>query len=159
MAHKHRNVCDFRQDKEGRDWGIPVYFNDDNAQMLWKTARPPSPYWEGGAVWDSILNKREWLDRHGWLQLPNWLQKPRQNHEWRLLQMEPDAHAWDNVTGTYSPISRLAEHIVVWHEDDVHVATHHDQRAARTMRDHLSRYKRRYFIEVRQVCCRHNCMI
>ena len=75
------------------------------------------------------------------------LWKPRHNHAWRELQMEPDAHPWDQESQSYSPISRIAENVVIWHEDDLRVVKHHDNRAARTMRDRLSRYKRRFFVE------------
>ena len=81
----------------------------------------------------------------GHVKIPTWLTKPRQNVTWRELEMEPDAHPWDSNSGTYSPISRLAEHVVIWHPDDLFSVQGHDTRAARVMRDHLSRYKRRCF--------------
>ena len=59
--------------------------------------------------------------------------------------MEPDAHPWDRNSGTYSPITRLAEHVVIWHEDDLHTVQGHNTRSGRDMRDHLMRYKRRCF--------------
>ena len=62
--------------------------------------------------------------------------------------MEPDAHPWDSTPGTYSPITRLAEHIVIWHPDDFFTVEGHHTRSARDMRDHLMRYKRRCFSDV-----------
>ena len=81
----------------------------------------------------------------GHVKIPTWLTKPRHNVTWRELEMEPDAHPWDSYLGTYSPISRLAEHVVIWHPDDLFLVQGHDTRSARDMRDHLSRYKRRCF--------------
>ena len=51
----------------------------------------------------------------------------------------------DWFLANYSPITRLAEHVVVWHPDDFFIVKGHDTRNARDMRDHLSRYKRRCF--------------
>ena len=152
--HKQRNVCDFCQSVESRDWGIRVDFNEANVHLVWKTERPPKPYWEGGLVWENILNQRGWLDRHGWLQLPNHLLKPRQHDEWRLLQMEPDAEPWDDETGTYSPITRLAEHVVVWQPEEVTKLVHLERRTSRAMQDHLRRYKQRHFTKECEACCR-----
>ena len=59
--------------------------------------------------------------------------------------MEPDAHPWDTNLGMYSPITRLAEHVVIWHEDDLHTVRGHDTSSGRDMRDHLMRYKHRCF--------------
>ena len=59
--------------------------------------------------------------------------------------MEPDAHPWDPESGTCSPITRLAEHVVIWHEDDLHTVGGNKTRSGRDMRDHLMRYKRRCF--------------
>ena len=61
------------------------------------------------------------------------------------LQMEPDAHPRDRNSGTYSPISRLAQRVVIWHPEDLWSVQGHDARSARDMRDQLSRYKRRCF--------------
>ena len=108
--------------------------------------QPPSRYWEGDEIWQNILWKRGWLDSYGWLQIPQWLQKPRHNWSWRQLQMEPDAHPW-NAADDRSPISHIAEFVVIWHEDDLFVITGHDTRSNRVMRDNLQRYKRRFFVE------------
>ena len=114
--------------------------------MMWKTEEPPQCYWDQAPdVWTRLLQQRGWLDDWGWLQIPTWLTKPRHNVSGRELQMEPDAHPWDPNSGTYSPISRLAEHVVVWHPDDWFLVQGHKTRSARDMRDHLSRYKRRCF--------------
>ena len=61
--------------------------------------------------------------------------------------MEPDAHPWDEEAQQFSPITRIAEHVVIWHSDDLRSVKHHDTRAARAMREHLSRYKRRFFVD------------
>ena len=145
--HKNRFVCDFKPMKAGTDWGIPVSFEQRNSNSLWKTEQPPKVYWEGGDVWQNILNQRGWLDDYGWLRLPDWLTKPRHNHVWRELEMEPDAHPWDEETQHYSPISRIAEHVVVWHVDDLHTVKGHDTRSGRVMREHLCRYKRRFLVD------------
>ena len=60
--------------------------------------------------------------------------------------MEPDAHPW-NATDGRSPISHLAEFVVIWHEDDLFAVKGHGTRGNRVMRDHLQRYKRRFFVE------------
>ena len=89
----------------------------------------------------------------GHVEIPTWLTKPRQNVTWRELEMEPDAHPWDSNSGTYSPISRLAEHVVIWHPDDLFAVRGHDSRSARDMRDHLMRYKRRCFSPAWEAGC------
>ena len=81
----------------------------------------------------------------GHVEIPTWLTKPRQNVTWRELEMEPDAHPWDSNSGTYSPITRVAEHVVIWHPDDLLLVQGHGTRSARDMRDQLMRYKRRCF--------------
>lgn len=146
LKHKSRNVCDFRPQKSGRDWGIPVKFDDDDPAGWWKTMQPPSKYWEGDETWQNILWKRGWLDSWGWLQIPEWLQKPRHSWSWRQLQMEPDAHPWNPQEGVRSPITHLAEFVVIWHEDDLFSVKGHGTRGKRVMRDHLQRYKRRFFV-------------
>ena len=145
--HQNRNICEFRPQKAQRDWGIPVRFDEDNVKDFWKTAQHPRKYWKGDHVWENILWRRGWLDRRGWLQIPDNLQNPRHNHSWRQLHMEPDAHPWDNDRGVCGPISRIAEFVVTWHPDDIFVVRGHKTRAHRTMRDHLMRYKRRFFVE------------
>ena len=131
---------------KGTDWGIPVQFGDDLTKMMWKTEEPPACYWDCAPdVWTRLLQQRGWLDEWGWLKIPTWLTKPRHNYFWRELQMELDAHPWDPNSGTYSPITRLAEQVVVWHPDDLFLVQGHDTRSARDMRDRLSRYKRRCF--------------
>ena len=142
--HKTRNVCAFQE--KGTDWGIPVQFGDDLKRMWWKTAEPPDCYWDKAPeMWTELLHQRGWLDDWGWLKIPTYLTRPRHNFSWRELEMEPDAHPWDAQSGTYSPISRLAEHLVIWHPDDFFIVKGHDTRTARDTRDHLSRYKRRCF--------------
>ena len=142
--HKTRNVCAFQE--KGTDWGIPVQFGDDLKRMWWKTAEPPDCYWDKAPeMWTELLHQRGWLDDWGWLKIPTYLTRPRHNLSWRELEMEPDAHPWDAQSGTYSPISRLAEHLVIWHPDDFFIVKGHDTRTARDMRDHLTRYKRRCF--------------
>lgn len=131
---------------KGTDWGIPVQFGDDLTKMMWKTEEPPACYWDCAPdVWTRLLQQRGWLDEWGWLKIRTWLTKPRHNYFWRELQMELDAHPWDPNSGTYSPITRLAEQVVVWHPDDLFLVQGHDTRSARDMRDRLSRYKRRCF--------------
>ena len=148
LPHKTRNVCDFVPPKAKRDWGIPVRFQDDDPRAWWKTMQPPSRYWEGDEIWQHILRKRGWMDRDGWLHIPQQLQQPRQNWSWRKLQMEPDAHPWnEDDLFERSPISHIAEFVVIWHEDDLFVITGHDTRSNRVMRDNLQRYKRRFFVE------------
>ena len=78
---------------------------------------------------------------------PDMLWKPRHNRAWRELQMEPGAHPWDPGAKQWSPITRIAEHGVIWHSDDLHIVKHHHNRAAQAMRDRLSRYKRSCFVE------------
>ena len=113
---------------------------------MWETEEPPACYWDNAPeMWTSLLQRRGWLDDWGYLKIPTWLTKPRHNVTWRELEMEPDAHPWDSNTGCYSPISRLAEHVVIWHPDDLFAVRGHDTRSARDMRDHLMRYKRRCF--------------
>ena len=63
------------------------------------------------------------------------------------MQMEPDAHPWNVLKGVRSPISHIAEFVVIWHEDDLFVVKGHATRGNRVMRDHLQRYKRRFFVE------------
>ena len=114
---------------------------------MWKTEEPPKSYWDQAPdVWTSLLQQRGWLDDWGWLKIPTWLSKPRYNHAWRELEMEPDAHPWDSNSQTYSPISRIAEHLVIWHTEDMGLILDHNSRTARDMRDHMSRYKRRCFV-------------
>ena len=144
--HKSRNVCDFRPPKASRDWGIQVRFNDYDTEGWWKTLQPPTSYWEGDEVWQNILWKRGWLDRYGWLKIPEWLTKPRHNVRWRQLQLEPDAQPWNVLKGVRSPISHIAEFVVIWHEDDLFDVKGHGTRGNRVMRDHLQRYKRRFFV-------------
>ena len=61
--------------------------------------------------------------------------------------MEPDAHPWNVLKGVRSPISHIAEFVVIWHEDDLFDVRGHATRGHRVMRDHLQRYKRRFFVE------------
>ena len=116
--HKGRSVCDFRGNKKPFDWGVQVHFNDGDIRMLWRTEKPPIEYWQGGSVWDSILQQRGRLDDYGWFRIPPALSQPRSNHAWRELQMDADGHPWDAENQTYLPISRIAEHVVIWHEDE-----------------------------------------
>ena len=149
--HKYRNVCAFL--KKGTDWGIAVLFGDHLTEMMWKTEEPPACYWDNPPeMWTSLLQQRGWLDEWGYLKLPRDLTKPRHNLSWRELEMEPDAHPWDSNAGCYSPISRLAEHVVIWHPDDLFSVGGHDTRSARDMRDHLMRYKRRCFSNEWEAC-------
>ena len=141
--HKTRNVCAFQS--KGVDWGIPVQFGNELTDMYWKTVHPPNPYWEGDETWQNLLRHRGWLDEWGYLSLPKWLTKPRFNTSWRLLQLEPDAHPVDEKTNERSPISRLAEHLVIYYPEDMFAIQGHASRGARDMRDHLMRYKRRCF--------------
>ena len=143
-THKSRNVCAFLQN--GTDWGIRVEFGDHLKHMMWKTEEPPECYWDcAPEMWTRLLHQRGWLDDWGHLKIPTWLTNPRHNYSWRELEMEPDAHPWDTNTKSYSPITRLAEHVVIWHEDDLHTVGGHKTRSGRDMRDHLMRYKRRCF--------------
>ena len=52
-----------------------------------------------------------------------------------------------------SPITRLAEQVVVWHPDDLFLVQGHDTRSARDMRDHLMRYKKRCFSPASEAGC------
>ena len=143
-THRSRNVCSFIQ--KDTDWGVRVDFGDHLKHMMWKTEEPPECYWDcAPEMWTRLLHQRGWLDDWGHLKIPTWLTNPRHNYSWRELQMEPDAHPWDTNTKSYSPITRLAEHVVIWHEDDLHTVGGHKTRSGRDVRDHLMRYKRRCF--------------
>ena len=140
--------------KKGTDWGIKVQFGDHLTNMMWKTEQPPKCYWDcPPQKWTRLLHQRGWLDDRGYLKIPSWRTQPRSNASWRELEMEPDAHPWDSNLGAYSPITRLAEHVVIWHEDDLHSANKHSSRSARDMRDHLMRYKKRCFSPASEAGC------
>ena len=145
--HKHRNICEFRPQEATRDWGIPVLFDEKEVHGFWKTEQHPRAYWQGDHVWEHILRRRGWLDKSGWLKIPFFLQAPRNNHSWRQLQSEPDAHPWDSERGMASPISHIAEFVVTFHHDDLVLLRSHLAKEHETMRDHLMRYKRRFFVE------------
>ena len=96
-------------------------------------------------MWTELLMRKGWLRRDGWLELPSSLTAPPGNGDWRALEAFPDETPWNRVTKAYSPISRIADHMVICSWLD---AGHEDMLTKRMKTEYrlnLTMYKRRTF--------------
>ena len=97
-------------------------------------------------MWTDLLMRKGWLRRDGWLELPVSLTGPPGNADWRALEAFPDERPWNRVSKEYSPISRIADHLVIcglWDADRVSLT----QRQKTEYRLNLTMYKRRSFVD------------
>ena len=145
--HTERVIRAFLDKKGHADPGVSVEFGDDeDNSLVWKTLRPPIHYWEGDNMWTELLMRRGWLRKSGWLELPPYLTEPKGHGDWRALQADPDEIVWNRVSREFSPISRVAEHLVCCSlEDAERVLLTKRQKTEHRL--NLTMYKRRTFCE------------
>ena len=145
--HTERFIRAFLGNKGHPDGGVPVEFGDDeDTRLVWRTEMPPMHYWQGDHMWMNLLERKGWLRRDGWLELPVSLTGPPGNADWRALEAFPDERPWNRVSKEYSPISRIADHLVIcglWDADRVSLT----QRQKTEYRLNLTIYKRRTFTQ------------
>ena len=144
IDHKDRLIRAFVAKKGHGDYGVKVDFSDDeDDKLVWKTIAPPEHYWDGDENWERLLLRKGWLRRDGYLELPRSLTAPLGHEDWRTLEAYPDVKPWNKVSKTYSPISRLADFLVICHEEDADMLM--TQRQKTEYRLNLNMYKRRTF--------------
>ena len=145
--HTERFIRAFLGNKGHPDHGVAVEFGDDeDTRLVWRTEMPPMHYWQGDHMWMNLLERKGWLRRDGWLELPVSLTGPPGNADWRALEAFPDERPWNRVSKEYSPISRIADHLVIcglWDADRVSLT----QRQKTEYRLNLTIYKRRTFTQ------------
>ena len=97
-------------------------------------------------MWQDILYRRGWLTSTGWLRLPTALTAPAGHADWRTLEAEPDECPWNRVSKCFSPISRIADHVVTTHllDADLPMRTKRQKAEARL---NLTMYKKRFFVD------------
>ena len=147
----------FEKQKKGPgDEGVKVVFgNDEDTTLVWKTLAPPRQYWQGDELWQSILTLRGWRTARGWLKLPESLIEPKSHHDWRLLQADPNGWPWNDARKSYSPITRIAEHVVCTTQEDARrLFLSKRQRAQHRL--NLSMYKRRMFVDAADQAADHD---
>ena len=139
-------------DRKGHaDHGVTVDFGDDlDESLVWKTMRPPRWYWRGDDVWNELLERKRWIKSNGWLELPAALTAPAGHGDWRALEAQPDERIWNKVSKCFSPISRIADHLVccAWKDAALQpmMLTH---RQKTQIRLNLTTYKKRSFVDDR----------
>ena len=145
--HEDRFVRAFLDQKGPGDWGVKVEFgDDDDKSLVWRTMQPPRHYWQGDEVWHDILHRRGWLTVQGYFKLPAALTAPRGHDDWRALEAAPDELSWNRVSKCFSPITRVAEHVVCTMPEDAE-RTILTKRQKTEHRLNLTMYKRRLFVD------------
>ena len=145
--HTERLIRAFVEKKGHGDEGVAVEFGDDeDTSLVWKTLRPPTHYWQGDNMWTELLTRKGWLKQNGWLELPSSLTAPPGSGDWRALEAEPDERPWNRDSKQFSPISRVAEHLVclAWLDADRPMLT---KRQKTEYRLNLIMYKKRTFVK------------
>ena len=146
--HTDRLIKAFLGKKGHPDEGVVVEFGDDeDTSLVWRTQRPPIHYWQGDDMWNELLMRKGWLRRYGWLELPSSLTAPPGNGDWRTLEAFPDETPWNRVTKQYSPISRVADHLVICSWLDAGHENTLTKRMKGEYRLNLTMYKRRTFTD------------
>ena len=77
--------------------------------------------------------------------MPDSLTEPKGQEYWRVLEADPDGRAWNPVSKCYSPITRIAEHVVCTTMEDAQ-KPFLTKRARTEHRLNLTMYKRRMFV-------------
>ena len=97
-------------------------------------------------MWTDLLMRKGWLRRDGWLELPSSLTAPAGHGDWRALEADPDERPWNRVSQCYSPISRVADHLVCCSLNDAErpMLT---KRQKTEYRLNLTMYKKRTFVK------------
>ena len=96
-------------------------------------------------MWMDLLLRKGWLRRDGWLELPSSLTAPAGHGDWRALEADPDERPWNPVSKEFSPISRLADHLVCCSLLDADRGLSLTKRQKTEHRLNLTMYKRRTF--------------
>ena len=132
-----------------------------NRSLCWLTERPPRVWWSSDQNWKRVLECRGWVTE-GAFALPglgsawrSWGHKKNQWNPsgasrpfayWEDLAKWPNDVPWEYDTQAWSPISRIADQVVVDFPDYDPLATPQPPRRTRHARmKQLSMYKRRIF--------------
>ena len=97
-------------------------------------------------MWTDLLMRKGWLRRDGYLELPPSLTSPPGNGDWRTLNATPDDKPYNKVSKCFSPISRVADHLVCCHMDDADLPFL-TKRQKTEYRLNLTTYKKRCFTD------------
>ena len=162
VPNKGRWLVAFEAQSSPTRWLKEVHYHHD---LRWKTRRPPSRPNDGDDWWYKMLEERGWVDQHGRWWGP-WQGKTTSkgggkgrkgppshspaariplSREHMMLRDEPDGYNQAGNLGL-SPISRLAEELVVDHRGWVWEGEH-TERETRARRFNLQMYKRRCFTD------------
>ena len=114
---RERWICKFSQ-KGPPTCTAKVNF-DDHRELCWHTMAPPRHWWDEDEDWSHVLRTRGWI-WDGWLTIPGTedrrrggASRPRAAQFWRDLAKWPSDFHWEADVEDWSPISRMAEQIVV----------------------------------------------
>ena len=166
-----RYICKFVK------YGPPIYTRvidfSDNVALCWITEPPPSDVWDQSPAWLRVLQARDWVDPNTgeWLGIPSKLfytrrryspleesgtSRPRVAREWYEMAKAPNSFAWEKNIQAWSPISRIAEQVVIDYPEYNPLATQ-SERSKHVRRKMLAMYKRRIFAPTRNMlavgCC------
>ena len=149
--HKERWICKFAN-KGGPLYQIRVDFFPRRA-LCWLTRAPPRNWWADDYAWRHVLQARGWI-KHERFCLPGYAEAasrgasrpPRGGKYWKLLADSPNDFDWEEQVERWSPISRIAEQIVVDYPQ-YNPLDWPSKRQRHSRSKHLQHYKRRIFID------------
>ena len=149
---KERWIAKFK--KEGAPgWLVKVDFTP-RRELCWLTQGPPTKWWSDDYHWQKVLEARGWI-WNGQLWTPevrlfcgreSGAPRPLARY-WADVAKYPDVCAWEQDVHAFSPITRLAELIVVDFDDYNPVDPKTTERMKNCRKKQLAIYKRRIFVQ------------
>ena len=147
-----RWICRFLK-KGGPEYLAKVNFSEERS-LCWLTEAPPNKWKNWDNDWWTILESRGWV-WHGELCIPE-VRNPGGSgrgalrplaQKWVDVANWPDGFAWEEDVQAWSPISRMAELIVVDFPSYDPLSRQTTDRMKQTRKKQLAIYKRRIFVE------------
>ena len=146
-----RWICKFKK-KGAADYVAKVDFKADR-RLFWLTQAPPTKWWNYDRDWWRILESRGWVWNNR-LAIPDGNDRARPGggalRPSATLVVNgarwPDGYAWEDDVQAWSPITRMAELIVIdmeCYDPLSHLTT---ERQKNTRKKQLALYKRRVFV-------------
>ena len=148
---KDRWICKFRK-KGPPDYVVKVDFSKERS-LCWLTQAPPRHWCTWDHHWWGILQARGWI-WNDQLWIPAVATEPFARaggahrppaQYWIDLATRPDGFAWEDDVQAWSPISRIAEVIVVDYDFYDPLSRETTGRMKQTRKKQLAFYKRRIF--------------
>ena len=148
---RERWICKFCK-KGGPTYTKKVDFSAERS-LCWLTEAPPRNWWSHDNDWWTILESRGWVWR-GELKIPFKREPARRaggalrppSQYWLDVANWPDGFAWEDDVQAWSPISRIAELIVVDYPSYDPLSPLTTERMKATRKKQLAIYKRRIFV-------------